>query len=229
MPMIVIPHGGPIGVRDTPLFNREAQFFAHHGFAVLQVNFRGSSGYGEDFLMEGYRQWGRGMIDDITLATRFMIQNGVADESRICIYGASYGGYASLISVVREPELYQCAVGYAGIYNLTELGKSDIPFQPGGENYIEVSVGTEESELVEQSPVNHAEKIKVPVFLIHGKQDERAPVSQARDMGKALSNANVEHELWIESGERHGFYAEDNKIRLFDRVLEFVETHTSIQ
>lgn len=225
LPMIVIPHGGPIGVRDLPLFDSEAQYFAHHGYTVLQVNFRGSGGFGLDFQNAGARQWGLGMIDDITLATRWAVQKQIADPDKICIYGASYGAYAALTSVVSEPERYRCAVGYAGVYDLTRMDRSDVPFQPGGKDYINTFIGDTDEFLQQQSPQHNAAAIKVPVFLAHGGVDRRAPVFHAKDMARAMERAGVEHELLIHADEGHGFYSSENEIALYERMLAFFERH----
>lgn len=222
-PMIVLPHGGPFGIRDYPLFNREAQFFAHQGFAVLQINFRGSGGYGNDFILAGYRQWGKAIIDDITLATRWAVQSGITEADNVCIFGASFGGYAALMSVVKEPDRYQCAAGFAGVYDLTEMDRSDIPFQPGGDNYLETAIGTDEEELRSQSPVFNTDRIKVPIYLVHGTDDRRVPVFHARTMIDALEESGVEFESWIERGASHGFYGNDNRTRLYDELLAFFD------
>jgi dipeptidyl aminopeptidase/acylaminoacyl peptidase len=225
VPMIVMPHGGPIGIRDVPLFNREVQFFAHHGFAVVQVNFRGSGGYGVPFEEAGYREWGLGIIDDITRATNWAIENGIAQQGKICIYGASFGGYAALTSVIKEPDLYRCAIGYAGLYDLTKLDRSDIPWQPGGDNYIEEAVGVNESELRAQSPVYNADKIEVPILLAHGGKDRRAPPFHARDMRKALRDNDKDVEWLYERGEAHGFYNTEININFYNQILAFLNKH----
>jgi len=226
-PTIVLPHGGPFGIRDYPLFDREAQFFAHHGFAVLQINFRGSGGYGSAFVKAGYQQWGQAIIDDISQATKWAVQSGIAEADNICIFGSSFGGYAALMSVVKEPDLYQCTAGFAGVYDLTQMGRSDIPFQPGGDNYIETSIGADEERLRIQSPVFHADNIKVPVYIVHGTEDRRVPVFHARSMINALEDSGVEHSSWIERGASHGFYGNDNRIRLYDELLAFFNRHLS--
>ena len=127
-PLVVLPHGGPHGIRDTWEFDWEAQLLASRGYAVLQINFRGSAGYGMDFETAGYRQWGAGMQDDVTDATRWAIEQKVTEPNRICIFGGSYGAFAALMGAAREPDLYRCAVGYAGIYDLElMLSSADIP------------------------------------------------------------------------------------------------------
>lgn len=225
LPLIVLPHGGPIGIRDYFTFNREAQFLAHHGYAVLQLNFRGSGGFGYEHMKKGYGQWGSGMINDLHLAMRWAIQAGHADENRVCIYGSSYGAFAALASVARFPDDYQCAAGYAGVYDLNELSKSDIPFQPGGDQYLRVAVGDDPDELFEQSPVNHADKIAVPVLLAHGGEDRRAPQSQADAMRDALLAVGNEPEWILHSTEGHGFYNQENRIAYYERLLQFFNTH----
>lgn len=226
-PMIVIPHGGPIGIRDSLNFNREVQFFAHHGFNVLQINFRGSGGYGNEFQKLGYREWGSGMIRDISLATTWAVQNDLAARDKICIYGASYGAFAALASVVQEPDKYQCAAGYAGIYDLTTLDKSDIPYNPGGGAYLEEAVGVDEAELSRQSPINFTDNIKTPIFLAHGGEDNRAPVSQANNLRKKLDESGVEYEWLYKRNEGHGFYDEENRIEFYENLLAFFERNLS--
>lgn len=225
LPLVVIPHGGPIGVRDTFFFSREAQFLAHHGYAVLQLNFRGSGGFGYQHLQKGFGQWGSGMIDDLRLAVRWAVQAGHADPDRVCIYGASYGAFAALASAVRYPEDYRCAVGYAGIYDLNELSRSDVPFLPGGEAYLAVAVGTDTEELRSQSPVNHARDIVAPVMLVHGGQDRRAPRAQADAMRQALQSAGAEPQWIFRNTEGHGFYNQEYRADFYDQLLVFVNTH----
>lgn len=225
VPMIVIPHGGPIGVRDSLLFNREAQFFANHGFAVLQINFRGSGGYGVPFEESGYREWGLGIIDDITQATNWAIQTDIADQDKICIYGSSFGAYAAFTSVVREPDLYRCAIGYAGVYDLTKMDRSDIPWQLGEDSYLEEAVGVNEGDLRAQSPVYNADKINVPILIAHGGQDRRAPPFHARDMREALEDEGKEVEWLYESAEGHGFYSTENNVNFYNEILAFLNKH----
>ncbi|MEX0740900.1 MAG: prolyl oligopeptidase family serine peptidase [Pseudohongiella sp.] len=221
LPLIVIPHGGPVGVRDHYGFNHEAQYLARHGFAVLQVNFRGSGGFGLDHLQRGFGQWGSGMVDDLHLAMRWAVQSGHADPDRVCIYGASYGAFAALTSVARYPDDYRCAAGYAGVYDLNELSRSDIPFLPGGERYLARAVGTDAEELHRQSPVNMADRIKVPVLLAHGGEDRRAPLFQAEAMQQALQEAGYDPAWIFHRAEGHGFFAQENRIAFYESLLAF--------
>jgi dipeptidyl aminopeptidase/acylaminoacyl peptidase len=225
LPLVIIPHGGPIGIRDNFLLNREAQFLAHHGYAVLQVNFRGSGGFGLEHQQKGFGEWGNGMIDDINMARRWAIQAGHADASRVCIYGASYGAFAALASAARYPDEYHCAIGYAGIYNLSTLSESDVPFLPGGEHYLATVVGSDAEMLGAQSPVNLASQIKAPVFLAHGGQDKRAPPAQAEEMRKALQRAGQEP-LWLfQATEGHGFYNQEYRVDFYTKLLSFINQH----
>ncbi len=221
-PLIVLPHDGPIGVRDYPLFNREAQFLAYNGYSVLQVNFRGSSGYGREFRRAGHRQWGRGIIDDISQATRWAIQSGAADPDSICIYGRGFGAYAALTSLVRQPEMHRCAIGYAGIYDLTRMDDTSIFRQPGGEDYLKKIVGDDLEQLRAQSPLLQTDKIRVPVLLAHGGRDRRAPPSHARELRRALEDQGLAVKWVYEPNEDHGFYNRENAIGFYEALLAFL-------
>ncbi len=226
LPFVVFPHGGPHGVQDTWGFNPEVQLLASRGYGVLQVNYRGSGGQGWAFERSGYRQWGAAMQDDITDATRWLIDEGLADPERLCIMGASYGGYAALNAVATEPELYKCAIGRVGVYDLPlMLSRGDIPQSNAGEAYLDRVLGSDIAQLRSRSPVYNAEKIKAKVFLAHGEQDQRVPVEHANRMRAALEAAGNPPEWMLKRGEAHGFYAEDNLIELYNRILAFLETH----
>jgi len=227
-PMVVMLHGGPYGVRDTWTFNPEVQIFALAGYAVLQVNYRGSGGYGKDFEAAGVGQWGAAMQDDVTDATRWAIKSGYADPKRICIYGASYGAFSALEGVVREPELYRCAAGYAGVYDLATLAQnSDIGASVAGRNFLEKAVGTDPKVLRERSPAENADKIKVPVFLAHGTKDLRAPIVNMNRMRDALSSAGVPVETLIKDGEGHGFSDVKNERELYAKLIAFFDRSTA--
>lgn len=224
LPMVVNPHGGPIGVRDGFGFGREAQMLARAGYAVLQVNFRGSGGYGRAFRMAGARQWGRTMQDDVTDATRWAIEQGIADPRRICIYGASYGAYASLMGVAREPALYRCAVGYVGVYDLDTMVAEDAGQSGFMSTFSQQWVGRK-GELAAVSPNNLAADIKVPVFLAAGGEDEIAPVEHTRSMERALAKAGVPVETLYYRNESHGFYTLEHQREYNTRLLDFLARH----
>ena len=171
-PMVVIPHGGPYEIVDEWGYDAESALLASQGYAVLRVNFRGSGGYGRDFVEKGYREWGHAMQDDVTDATRWAIAQGHAAADRICIYGASYGGYAALMAAVREPTLYRCAAGFAAPYDLAKMYKwGSIRRSDLGRNYLERVLGKDEQELALRSPAKQASAIRIPVLLSHGQLD----------------------------------------------------------
>ncbi|MGO4260114.1 alpha/beta hydrolase family protein [Lysobacter sp. TAB13] len=222
MPLVVMPHGGPYGIQDHWQFDDDAQVLAAAGYAVLQVNYRGSGGYGEAFIQAGRREWGGKMQDDVTDATRWAIEQGIADPARICIYGASYGGYAALMGVAREPGLYKCAAGYVGVYDLPLMHTTgDIQKRGSGESYLRDWIGTPEA-LDKVSPARLAGKIKVPVFLAAGGEDERAPQVHSERMEKALREAGVPVESLYYKSEGHGFYEEAHKREYYSRLLAFL-------
>ncbi|MGH8370002.1 MAG: alpha/beta hydrolase family protein, partial [Gammaproteobacteria bacterium] len=161
LPLIVNPHGGPHGIRDEWGWDPEVQFFANHGYAVLQVNYRGSGGYGMKFQDLGYQHWGTTMQSDLADAVRWVEKQGYADPKRVCIYGASYGGYAALENSVLYPDMYQCAVGYAGVYDLTlQAHHGDTHHYAGGRRYLDIVLGDDEEKLKAESPAYNVDKIK---------------------------------------------------------------------
>jgi len=227
LPLIVNPHGGPIGPRDHWRFNGETQLFASRGYAVLQVNFRGSSGYGKAFQDAGHRQWGQGIQNDIVDATHWAISNGYADKERICIYGGSFGGYSALMAPIRAPGLFKCAFGYVGVYDVDMLfKKGDIPQRESGLRYLRRTHGTDTKEWAENSPARRAAEVKIPVYLAAGARDERAVPEQTELMNKALIAAgNPPEGMIIQSGEMHGFYDVQNRVNLYTKMLDFFGRH----
>lgn len=224
LPLVVNPHGGPFYVRDHWAFDEEAQLIASRGYAVLQVNFRGSGGYGSEFIVAGKKAWATTMIDDITDAVKWSIERGYVDPKRICIYGASYGGFAALTSAEREPDLYRCVVGYSGAYDLKLLKKtSDSAEGKRGRKYfVEAIAGTDE-ELVANSPITHLDKLKVPMLIVHGEEDERTPLSQATRLRKALEAGNHPYQWLVRPDEGHGFWQVENVTLFYDRLLAFLD------
>ncbi|HEX5693136.1 MAG TPA: S9 family peptidase [Arenimonas sp.] len=221
LPMVVNPHGGPFWVNDRLEFNPEAQILAHAGYAVLQVNFRGSGNYGRNFSLLGAGQWGLSMQDDLTDATRWAIEQGIADKDRVCIYGASYGGYAALMGVAREPDLYRCAAGLVGVYDVDRLVRDD----QGGSRFLAQYSSSwigEPGTLSQVSPVRLAERIKVPVFLAAGGEDERVEFKQSELMEAALKAADVPVETLYFDNEGHGFYKAENRLAYYRQLLDFL-------
>ncbi|WP_210131661.1 alpha/beta hydrolase family protein [Stenotrophomonas rhizophila] len=222
LPMVVVPHGGPIGVFDDGSYEHETQLLAAAGYAVLQINFRGSSNYGRAHTAAARNQWGLRMQDDVTDATRWAIEQGIADEQRICIYGASYGAYAALMGTVREPGLYQCAAGYVGIYDLPLMfERGDIQSDRSGMTYLRDWLGAPEA-LAERSPVNLAAQVKVPVFLAAGGEDKRAPIQHTKKMEAALRRAGTPVESLYYKSDGHGFYTPQHRREYYTRLLAFL-------
>lgn len=227
-PLVVLPHGGPHGIRDTWLWEPWSQLLASRGYAVLQVNFRGSGGYGQRFETAGYRQWGGKMIDDVIDATRWAIEQGHADGTRTCILGASFGGYAALMSAAREPAMFRCAISYVGLSDLDLMhSRGDIQRSAYGESYLETAIGEDEDELARYSPVSYAADISAAVMLIHGGEDVRVPIVHAERMRAALKKVDKPVEWLVKDNEAHGFYREAHRVELFDGVLAFLDKHTA--
>ncbi len=221
LPLVVMPHGGPFGIQDAWGFDDEAQMLAAAGYAVLQVNYRGSGGYGLDFKQAGAQQWGGTMQDDLTDATRWAIAQGVANKDRICLYGASYGGYAALMGVAKEPDLYRCAAGYVGVYDLPKMVADDKRALTRWGNWSMDWVG-KSAELGAVSPNRMADRIKVPVFLAAGGEDETAPIEHSKMMEQALRKANVPVETLYFDTEGHGFYLPEHQSEYYTRLLAFL-------
>lgn len=226
LPLIIHPHGGPFGIRDEWGFDPEVQYFAYHGYAVLQVEYRGSGGYGKSFMEAGYRQWGGTMQDDLTDATRWAIAQGIADPNRICIYGASYGGYAALEGVEKEPDLYRCAVGYAGVYDLVKMrGEAGYIFGQQLKPFMQATLGDDESVLKQYSPYLHVDKIKAALFLAHGGQDHTADPSHVDELRDALDKIHKPYEWVYYPEEGHGFYALDHQVDVYTKMLTFFDAN----
>lgn len=228
LPLILHPHGGPHGPRDDWGFNPEVQFLANRGYAVLQINFRGSGGYGNAFEKLGYRNWGTTMINDMTDAVDWAIQQGIADPKRMCTYGASYGGYAALQSIVREPTKYACTIGYVGVYSLPVMfTDGDIPEQESGRNFLKRVMPETRAEQEAQSAAYNVDKINIPVMLVVGAKDKRVPMPQYKALLNALNKAGKPPEKTIVAPkEGHGFYDFDNQVNLYNAMEEFLDKHT---
>lgn len=222
LPLVVMPHGGPFGIRDYWRFQDDVQVLASAGYAVLQVNFRGSGGYGRAFHHAGGRQWGKAMQDDLTDATRWAVAQGHADGSRICIYGASYGAYASLMGVAKEPDLYRCAAGYVGVYDLPTMHTDgDIQESGSGRTFVEEWIGPR-ADIAAVSPTRLADRIKVPVFMAAGGEDRRTPIQHTKMMEQALRKAGASVETLYYDTEGHGFYKPEHRREFYTRLLAFL-------
>ena len=224
LPAVVYVHGGPYGAFDQLGFDTEAQLLARAGYAVLQVNFRGSGNYGRGFQEAGAQQWGKAMQDDVTDATRWAIEQGIADPERICIYGGSYGAYAAMMGAAREPDLYACAAGYVGVYDLDLMVRQDKRDSRFMSNFTSQWIG-EAGSLSAVSPTRLADRIKAPVFLAAGGEDRVAPVEHTELMESALRKAGVPVESLVYKNEGHGFYKEEHRTEYYRRLLGFLSRH----
>jgi len=224
LPLVVLPHGGPIGVSDIWAFDDEVQLLAQAGYAVLQVNFRGSANFGRAFRQAGARQFAGKMQDDVTDATRWAINQGIADPERICIYGASYGAFAALVGVAREPDLYRCAVGYVGLYDLPMRFRQLSAQSPSSRTWANDWMGPANT-LGPLSPTTMADQIKAPVFLAAGGEDFVTPIEHSKAMEAALKRAGVPVETLYYPTEGHGFYTESRRIEYYTKLLEFLSRH----
>ena len=227
LPLIINPHGGP-WARDTWGFNVEHQFFANRGYAVLQMNFRGSTGYGRKHLEIAYKQWGKTMQDDISDAVKWAVAEGIADEDRVCIYGGSYGGYATMAGMTSTPELYKCGINYVGVTDIALLFETMPKRWNLGAEQMKQQVGdpkTESEMLAQASPLNHVENIKAPIFIVHGRKDPRVNIKHATLLRKEMDKHNKAYEWMVKNNEGHGFRKEENRIELYTAMGEFFDKY----
>lgn len=228
LPMVLLPHGGPHAQGDGWGFDSDAQFLASRGYLVLQVNYRGGLGRGRRFEEAGYRQWGEKVQDDLLDGVHWAVAEQLADPQRICSYGASFGAYAAMMVAAREPNLFRCAAGQAGIYDLQMMySKGDIRRSEYGRNYLQRAIGDDPTELAAHSPVNLAARIRIPVLLAHGEQDERAPFAQAKAMRAALEKAGNAPDWMAVPREAHGFYKDENNVAFYRRLEAFLARNLS--
>ncbi len=222
LPLVVEIHGGPHGPRDDWFYDPWVQAMALHGYAVLQINFRGSGGRGVQFEQDAYGQWGAEMQDDITDGTRWAIDQGIADPDRICLSGASYGGFSTLSGLVREPDLYRCGFAFVGVYDLAlTKEEGNIPSTEAGRRYLDRALGNDEMVLAERSPISHVERIQADLFIAHGAEDRQAHVGQYDALIGRLEAENIAHDALLVRREGHGFYDVDNRVMLYGQALEF--------
>ena len=227
LPIVVNPHGGP-WARDEWGFNPEVQFLANRGFAVLQMNFRGSTGYGRKFWEAGFRQWGQSMQDDITDGVKWLIDQGIADPKRIAIYGGSYGGYAVLEGLTKTPELYAAGVDYVGVSNLFTFMKTVPPYWKPFLDMMYEMVGNPEKDktLFEaNSPALNADRIKAPLFVAQGAKDPRVNINESNQIVEALRKHGVDVEYMVKEDEGHGFHNEENRFSFYEAMEKFLAKH----
>jgi len=219
LPMVIYPHGGPHS-RDSLGFDEIVQFMVSRGYAVLQVNFRGSTGYGQAWYEAGLRKWGTVMVDDVNSATRWAIAQGIADPKRTCIVGWSFGGYAALMGAIREPDLYRCVASIAGVTDLRAL-TWEIKGYYGGDEDASYILGTDSEELAAGSPLKAANQIKAPVLLVHGKLDLQVSVDQSARMYRALGAKKQREFVLIDEGD-HALSRYEWRMTLLTKLDEFL-------
>ena len=227
LPLVVHPHGGP-WARDYWGYDSLVQFLCNRGYAVLQMNFRGSTGYGRKFLEASYKEWGRKMQDDITDGVQYVIQQGIADPKRIAIYGASYGGYATLAGLCFTPELYCCGVDYCGVSNLFTFMKTIPPYWKPFLEMMYEQVGNPETEkelMAAASPALHADQIRVPLMIAQGANDPRVNKAESDQMVEALRQRGIEVEYMVKDNEGHGFANQENRFDFYRAMEKFLKEH----
>ena len=227
LPVVVNPHGGP-WARDSWGFNPEIQFLANRGYAVLQMNFRGSTGYGREFWEISFKQWGLTMQNDITDGVYWLINEGIADKDKIAIYGGSYGGYATLQGIVVTPTLYAAAVDYVGVSNLFTFLKTIPPYWKPLLDMMYEMVGNPEADSVQfeaTSPAMNADKIMTPLFVAQGANDPRVNIDESDQIVKALEDRGIEVEYMVKDDEGHGFYNEENRFDFYRAMEKFLGAH----
>ena len=227
LPVVVNPHGGP-WARDTWGFSSEVQFLANRGYAVFQMNYRGSTGYGRRFLEASYKQWGLRMQDDITDGVKWLIGQGIADPARIAIYGGSYGGYATLAGLCFTPELYACGIDYVGVSNLFTFMQTIPPYWRPMLEMMYEQVGnpeTDREQLAATSPALHAENIRVPLLIAQGANDPRVNKAESDQMVEALRQRGITVEYMVKDNEGHGFHNQENRFDFYRAVEKFLQAH----
>ena len=227
LPVVVNPHGGP-WARDEWGFNPEIQFLANRGYAVLQVNFRGSSGYGRKFYESSFKQWGRAMQDDVSDGVKWLIAQGIADSSRVAIYGGSYGGYATLAGLTFSPELYAAGIDYVGVSNLFTFMKTIPPYWKPFLDQLYEMVGNPVRDSVAMaaaSPVFHVDRIRAPLLVAQGAKDPRVNINESNQIVDALRKRGIDVQYIVKENEGHGFHNEENRFEFYEAMEGFLAKH----
>jgi dipeptidyl aminopeptidase/acylaminoacyl peptidase len=230
LPVVINPHGGP-WVRDSWTYNPEVQLLTSRGFAVLQMNYRGSTGYGRKFWESSFKEWGKKMQDDISDGVNWLIECGFADSKRIAIYGGSYGGYATLAGLTFSPELYACGIDYVGVSNLFTFLNTIPPYWKPYLDMMYEMVGHPENDkqiLQEGSPVYHIDRIKSPLLVVQGANDPRVNIDESDQIVRALRSRGIEVPYLVKYDEGHGFHNQENQFEFYKVMLGFLFRHLKI-
>lgn len=224
-PLVVLVHGGPIS-RDYWGFDSEVQMLANEGYAVLQVNFRGSDGFGNDFQAQGYQRWGSLIQEDIISSAKWAQKHDAISDDKACIMGASFGGYSAVQASLISGNYFTCAIASMGVYRLDDLYKkgraADIFW---GDLSLEKQIGNDKEKLALYSPINHLHKLNTPLLLIHGEKDEVTPIEQLRDMTAKLDELKKPYDLHLFSNEGHGLELEESRIAYYQKIASFLRQH----
>jgi dipeptidyl aminopeptidase/acylaminoacyl peptidase len=227
LPLVLNVHGGPWH-RDVWGYDPESQWFANRGYACLQVNFRGSTGYGKRFLNAGNREWGGAMHDDLIDAVEWVVDQGVADPKRIAIYGGSYGGYAALAGATFTPDVFCCAVDIVGPSNLITFIETIPPYWSSYLAMLHDRVGNPETEadaLIARSPLTHVDRIKIPMLIAQGANDPRVKQSESEQIVAIMEEKGIDHEYMLFPDEGHGFAKPENRLRFYAAAEKFLAKH----
>jgi dipeptidyl aminopeptidase/acylaminoacyl peptidase len=220
-------HGGP-WARDEWGFHPWAQFFANRGYLCVQVNFRGSIGYGKNFLNAGDREWGARMHDDLIDAVEYVVAQGWADRQRIAIFGGSYGGYAALVGVTFTPDVFACAVDIVGPSNLKTFIETVPPYWQPAIALLHTRIGnpqTEEDFLWSRSPLSRVDQIKIPLLIVHGANDPRVKQAESEQIVAAMKQKGIDHEYMLFPDEGHGFDKPENRLKFYAAAEKFLAKH----
>jgi len=222
-PLVIMVHGGPHGVRDLWGYSNSVQYLALNGYSVLQVNYRGSDGYGQKFKLSGYRAWGSLIQQDIYNAYQWLIEQNKASAGNACIMGASFGAYSAIQSAAIYPNTYNCAIANAGVYDLELIHEENNSRAVA--SFWDEALGTNTEQLRKISPVYYADKIKAPLLIAHGEDDDVAPIEHAERLREALDKANKPYDWYVVDKEGHGFYNPENQKAYMKKVLYFLDKH----
>jgi dipeptidyl aminopeptidase/acylaminoacyl peptidase len=226
---IIKVHGGPWGTRDSYEFDAETQFLASRGWAVLEVNFRGSGGYGKAFQKAGTGEWGKAMQDDLLDALNHFVNKGILNKDKVCIYGASYGAYSAMMGAARDPDVFKCAIGYLGVYDIdTLMSSGDIAKSKESLTYVQKLIGISEEQYASISPAHMVDKIKIPLLLVHGEDDVRATIKHFDLMTEALEDAGKPFESMVRD-EGHGFSKQKNILDFYQKLERFLKHHLNAE
>ena len=226
IPFILHPHGGPHAA-DSFGFRREVQLYATRGYGVVQVNFRGSVGYGLDHMNAAKKQWSLDMHTDLLDGLFWANDQGYVDMENVCISGASYGGYSAMVGITKNPDLFKCAINYVGVVNLVSImGDKQWMFADMGRPSWNKGMGHQDDDralLERASPINYLDNIKGDLFVIHGRRDRNVSYKQVLELKNALDDKNIPYEYMIRGDEAHGFYAETNNLELYVEMEKFLK------